>query len=68
MFVIISLSTLCGIVSSTSCFSLLGGAAMTAAAATITSHTKNTSCSHEKTEEANVEIMSDGYGFSIHIK
>lgn len=67
MFVIISLSTLCGI-ASTSCFSFLGGAAMTAAAATITSHKKNTSCSHEKTEEASVEIMSDGYGFSIHIK
>lgn len=66
MFVIISLSTLCGI-ASTSCFSFLGGAAVTAAAA-ITSHKKNTSCSHEKTEEANVEIMSDGYGFSIHIK
>lgn len=67
MFVIISLSTLCGIASSASCFSFLGGAAVTAAA-TITSHKKNTSCSHEKTEEADIEITSDGYGFSIHIK
>ena len=66
MFVIISLSTLCGITGA-SCFSFLGGAAVTAAAA-ITSHKKNTSCSHEKTEEANIEITSDGCGFSNHIK